>query len=148
MRRKSKGGRLTKLDEKVAAKIVDSVKRGVPQEAAAIAAGIDRSTFYRWKARGVAKPSSEYGKFATALRIARADAHDRLAKALFIHALKDGKLGLQVLARREPKEWAEPQARVEVSGKKGRPIETHDVVAAGLYEKLKRMEQAAVAEDA
>ena len=139
MRRK-KPGRPSKFDEAVAKAICDDVAAGVPQEAAAICAGIDRATFYRWKKAGVANPRSDMGRFATALAQSREKAHQRLSKAVYIHAMKDGKLGLQVLARRHPKEWAEPQQRVQLSGKKGQPIETHDVVAAGLYEKLKRME--------
>ena len=123
MRTKSKGGRPSKYEAKVAASILEDVAAGVPEGAAAVLAGIDDRTLRRWKKAGRTKPQTDLGRFVRALAQARQRAHARLAKAVYIHAMKDGKLGLQVLARREPREWAEPQQRVQLSGKKGAPVD-------------------------
>jgi hypothetical protein len=144
MSRRRKPGRPTKLDDAVAASILSDVAAGVPQEAAAHAAGIDTTTFYRWKKAGVAKPSSVFGKFARGLRAARAKAHTRLAKAYYIAAMKNPQAAQFWFTRREPREWMEPEQRLQLSGKRGQPIETHDVVAQALFAKLERMEKAAL----
>ena len=153
MRRKSKGGRPTKIDALVevpmgngktrtltiADAIVEEVATGVPQDSAAAGFGISRSTLYDWKKQGRRKPQSVYGRFRTALRAAQAKAHNRLAKAFYIQAMKNPSAAQFWFTRREPQTWAEPQQRVQLSGKKGQPIETHDTVAAGLLAKLQRM---------
>jgi hypothetical protein len=138
-RRKSKGGRPTKVNAPievetrdregrvvktrttVAKAICDAVAQGVPPTAAAEAAGIPRETLSRWKQRGKAKPSSTYGRFVTELKQSRALAHSRLARAFYIQAFKDPKAAQFWFTRREKKTWAEPTKDVRVSGKEGAP---------------------------
>lgn len=120
-RRKSKGGRPTKLDDEMIATICESVANGSPAVAAAGAAGIDDATFYRWQQQGLSNPSSQYGAFARALRVARQRCHDKLAQATFGNALADGKTGLNFLGRRFSRWWAETQ-RIQHAGADGKNL--------------------------
>lgn len=139
-RKKPNGGRPTKLDAALTEAILADIAAGVPQEAAAQAAGVSRSTLYEWKKEGVRKPQSEYGRFRTGLERSRAQAHAKLARAYFSQAMNNTGAAQFWFTRREPQTWAEPEQRVRLSGKKGAPIETYDVVGGALYDRLKRME--------
>ena len=73
MKRKRSGGRTPKLTPEVHASIMQSVAAGVPQEDAAIRAGISEKTFYLWMAAGRKAKSGPFLQFLQAIKKAHAE---------------------------------------------------------------------------
>lgn len=65
-------GRPTKLDEVTAQRIVNAIRVGAPWTIACRAAGIDKATAMRWKARGRAG-EAPYRDFCDRVRVAEAE---------------------------------------------------------------------------
>lgn len=100
------GGRT--LTEPRVKKICELVRRGVPQEAAAGAVGIPRRTFQHWLAKGREEEAEEpYRSLAERLEAALDEFH--ASRAILVGETKEARTTLEVLARRFPKDWADPE---------------------------------------
>jgi hypothetical protein len=116
------GGRPTALTPKTAAAIVDMVEKGAPFAVACEAAGVHRSTGYRWRKQG--KPDEgpeEFRAFRDALLRARARAEQRLLATIDLAAPKDWKAAAWLLQKLNPRRYTDRQ-RTEHTGKEGKPL--------------------------
>ena len=97
-------GRRSKLTPEVQEKICEYVRLGATYEVAARAAGIDESTFYRWKALGEKARSGKYREFFKALRRAEAEGETHHLEVI----ASEGPTGSKwILARRHPERWGD-----------------------------------------
>ena len=67
-----------------------------------------RATYYRWK--------KEIPAFASMIEEAKLKYKKRLISAVTLNSIKSGRVGLEVLRRRYPKEWNVPQ-KIDLGGK-------------------------------
>lgn len=89
------------------AKICELVARGVPQQAAAGSLGIPKRTFQKWLEIGRAPGSAEpYRSLADRLEMAKDRFH--ASRAVVVGDSPDARTTLQVLERRFPDDWADP----------------------------------------
>jgi transposase-like protein len=170
------GGRRSKLTPETHEAIVKAVKAGASFENAAQAAGIDESTLYRWLRDGETEDASEVKRqFREDLYRAHAEVEVRVVAASVMksalggyvieettvtkpdgtvetrvkRAPADGRVGLDLLARRDPARWAR-RSPVEISGPGGGPIQvqatTIQELSARLHEELAGLEDAVDAE--
>jgi hypothetical protein len=99
----------TKLTDELRDAIAEKVGGGSYPEVAAVACGIDRATFYRWKQRGKAG-EEPYAAFCDALKKAQAE-----AEAVSAATIRAGQQGWQgnawYLERRYPERWAQDRKR-------------------------------------
>ena len=86
-------------------KIYDYLKEGMHKKDCASMVGIDESTFYRW--------IESDASFASRVEAGILEYKHSLVKNVNISAVKDGRLALEVLKRRFPKEWGE---NAEING--------------------------------
>lgn len=123
-----------KLDDQRAAAIVEAVARGWPLDVAASAAGVHRSTLFRWLERGrvVADRLDRDGEAAIpaeapflhlvdAVGVARAAAEGRAIDLVLDAAITDARHAEWWLERSAPERWGRRQ-RTEVVGDDGGPI--------------------------
>ena len=82
------------------------LKEGLHKKDAAIMAGIDESTFYRW--------IESDASFASRVEASILEYKHTLVKNVNTSAIKDGKLALEVLKRRFPKEWGDNASVIEI----------------------------------
>ena len=67
-------GRPTKLTPEIVSRILDSLRAGIGRDTAIAAAGIARSSFYAWYARGRNARRGAFSDFSDAVKKAEADA--------------------------------------------------------------------------
>ena len=81
------------------------------------ASGIDRQSVY--------KRQREHPEFVAAMKDAKDDAIDSIAKAA-LETARQGEPSMQkwILARQRPEEWGDPAKRLELSGPGGGAIQT------------------------
>lgn len=103
-------GRPAKLTEYIQGKITALLREGNHRTTAAEASGIDASTLRRW----MADPRPEYRLFRAAVLQAEADFETEIVSAVKLLAITDGRIALELLARRHPEKWA-AQTRVEIT---------------------------------
>ena len=140
-------GRPTKLTPAKRKQIVDLVRDGVPLTHAALAAGVGKSTVFRWMAQGDADQKGVYRDFREAIRRAEAESVAALVAQVLQGAAKDWRAAAWLLTRRAPADFIDPakvaemqaaQARAELtvaeSAQRVRLIEAR----AGAREGLKR----------
>jgi len=93
--------------------LLNAVKRGATISAACKAAGITRTTFYRWKAEA-ADGRAEHLALFSEIEQAEAEAQVRVESALVTAAESgDVRAMLGYLERRDPDNWARPDVRSE-----------------------------------
>lgn len=109
--RRKRTGRPTKLTPEMADRILGYVRMGVPNKAAAEAAGIGRTTFYAWKAKGEAAASGHYRDFTDALK--QAEAESVVALVAAVRAAPQWQAAMTLLERRWPAEFGR-RDRIEV----------------------------------
>lgn len=126
----------TKLTTEVRDRIVQALTAGNYQETAALYAGIDQGTYYRWMERGrierdrinagekPLKAETIYREFREAVETARAQAEVRNA-GIINKAANDGtwQAAAWYLERSHPQRWGRIN-RTEISGPEGGPIRT------------------------
>ena len=129
-------GRKSKLTPQAQNDIVSAIKAGNYQETAALYAGIDAGTYYRWMERGRieqerltagAEPDeaeTPYREFREVIEKARASAEIGHV-ANITRAASDGtwQASAWFLERSHPQKWGRIN-RTEISGPSGGPIET------------------------
>lgn len=113
----------SKLTDEIQRFIVEQVENGVPQEAAALTAGINPGTLYRWKTRGDPdrdgynqKTDRRYREFREAVEAARGRAES--SYALLVRRAAQGgdtRAAMWWLDRAHPERWAQRKA-LELSG--------------------------------
>lgn len=86
-----------------AARIVRAIRRGVPYKLAAAAGGISFTTFIRWRNEG-SRPNGapEFRQFLNQLRVAEAEAAERLLGLIENQAKKHWQAASWILERRYP----------------------------------------------
>lgn len=110
MKKKNPGGRPTKFTEQIKSEILGYIENGNSYTDACILAGVSLSTFMEWKAKGhKARDKNIIDRFSEFLE--RLDRAKIKYKAWLIQnvnnsAKKDGKLALEVLSRKWPREYA------------------------------------------
>jgi hypothetical protein len=123
-------GRRTKLTEDTQTTITDLIRGGNTNEAACAAAGIAQSTFYNWMERGEADlehdRQTRHSEFVEAVTRAIGESEAILVKFARNAAEKDGRVALDMLARRFPERWA---ARAELRGRVHHTSSTLDGLA-------------------
>ena len=135
-----KGGPGVMLTPTIQKAICDSLRAGCKIAASAEAAGISKSTFYKWRKRGEreitrleAHPRArvrerEFIYLEFAIEVREAIAKAQLALTLYVHkeaAKGDWRASAWLLARRWPKEFAD---RHEVTGAGGAALQTGQVI--------------------
>jgi hypothetical protein len=114
-RRPARGrGRPVQLTPAVHAQIVEAIRQGNFAHVAAAAAGVPRSTFFRWKQHGTAG-EARYVPFVEAIEAAEAYA-DTHAVAVITTAMRDDpKDAAWYLERKHPKRWGRRDRRDPVT---------------------------------
>lgn len=124
-----------------AERILVDVLMLVPPLVAAKANGIGRTAFQRWLRLGRLYPDGNYGAFRTLYFEARGLAQSVAHKAVYVAALKDGRLMLELLARLFPNQYA--QLRIKDAEKDRRLAAVEERIATERRER----ERAAAAEN-
>lgn len=142
--KRARAGRHTKFDKVAAERIVQACSTGAFRYIAARWAGISRETLNLWLRKGrsgsASKSNAPFAEFYRRVIEAEAQAEVQVGAVAFKGASTDPDYAMKYLRIRWRDRWTDKQ-QVEVSGRKGGPIETFDVVAGGLAAKLRRMEQ-------
>lgn len=115
-----KTGRPTKLTPAITKKIVKALKAGATHDLAALYAGISRTTFYDWKARGEAG-EEDFSDFSDAIALAEGKGAVELLEKIKL-ATKDPKewrAGAWLLERRYPEQYGKQQLDIKHSGSVG-----------------------------
>jgi hypothetical protein len=137
-------GRHKKLTPEREAKIIQATRAGCDVEVASRAAGVSRSTYYRWKARGEREHAGEYHDFVQALRAAEAEAEVH-AVVVIRKAMHEGdwRASLAFLERRFPERWSK-RTTTQLTGADGGPVQTdnkhHVDLSALTTEQLETLE--------
>lgn len=86
-----------------AARVVRAIRRGLPYKLAAAAGGVSYNTFVRWRNEG-AKPDGppQFRQFLNRLRMAEADAAERLFGLIEDRAKEHWQAAAWMLERRHP----------------------------------------------
>ena len=90
-----------KYNEATVNSICNYIEEGMPQKDGAVLSGIDESTFYRWM--------EKHASFASKVEASLLKYKEKLIKVVNVNSVKDGKLALEVLARRWPAEFSSKQ---------------------------------------
>lgn len=110
-------GRPTKLTPRTQTLITDLLSEGNTQIGACNAAGIAPATFYHWLERGEADTEAGkqtiYSDFVDAVTRAIGQSEAALVRFARNAASKDGRVALEMLARRFPDRWA---TKTQVNG--------------------------------
>ena len=121
-------GRPTKLTEDTQQTIIGAIQLGMYQEQAALLAGINVGTFYRWMQQGAVDSDGIYFQFREAVEKARAEAEARKLRAIHIAAdTGTWQAAAWWLERSFPKRW-------------GRRIEHTVITRDTLVETIERLE--------
>lgn len=113
-----------KIDE-IKKDICDFLKEGITKKDAAIMAGISEATFYRW--------IEENESFKSRVEASILEYKHTLIKNVNTCAEKDGRLALEVLSRRYPKEWGvKTQIEVEEDQQRLRIMRKTEEILDGL----------------
>lgn len=125
----------TLYGEAIVNAIGDAVRRGVPLNRAAEAAGIDESTLHRWKER--------HGEFAQALTRARADfiaeSCAQIGAGVNAKGLPDWKARAWLLERRFPREFG--AKAVEAPPAPAVNVNVQNVIVLDATEKLAALQE-------
>lgn len=116
-------GRPSKLTPAVQKKIVKALAAGATHDLAALYAGISRTSFYEWKAKGEAGDPN-FTDFSDAIALAEGKGAVELLETIQT-AVKDPKewrAATWILERRYPDDYG--KVRQEITGANGGPIET------------------------
>jgi hypothetical protein len=100
------GRRPLVADPKVRERFLEAIRNGCTNDVAAIAVGIDRSTFYIWQTRLEDKsPKKVYVDFFDEVNRARAEGEASLAQLIADAGVHDWRAAAALLERRYPQRW-------------------------------------------
>lgn len=120
-------GRPCKLTPEVHQRIVQFLRHGNSQKAAAEAAGVSEATFQRWLAEGEKSPRSKFREFCEDCKKAQAEWQASMVRVVERHAVGAGDLtptwqaAAWLLERRDHKNWGR-KVSAEHSGPGEKPI--------------------------
>ncbi|HVQ43190.1 MAG TPA: hypothetical protein VMS54_13315 [Vicinamibacterales bacterium] len=97
--------RPSKLNAPVQERILTAVRAGCTFEVAAQSAGVDRATFYRWKARGEHEQRGIYRDLCDALKKAEADGEVHLVALIRQEAAHTWQAAAWLLERTRPERY-------------------------------------------
>lgn len=97
--------RPSKLDERVAERIVQATRKGLPRRRAARLAGIHPATLFDWLARGRAG-EQPYADFADRIKSAEIEGEESLVDLLREHAVETWQAAAWLLERRFPARYS------------------------------------------
>ncbi len=110
-------GRRRKLTKKLIKRLAKEIARGLPYDTAARLAGINPTTFYRWKRE--AEAAREAGvrrgilvEFLRSIEEAEAQAEQALVERVVVQGGARG--AMWILERRWPEKWS-PQMRMQIA---------------------------------
>lgn len=99
-------GRPTKLSPEVTERILEGLRAGAYAETAAAAAGIGRSTLYRWLQLGEDPDApAEFREFRDAIKRAEAEAEAEALEVILAASRKSWQAAAWYLERRHPDRW-------------------------------------------
>lgn len=98
-------GRPTELTPALQKKIVAMVRDGMSPEIAAVAAGLHRSTYYDWRARGRSEGEGIFSDFSDAIENAIAECEAHALRVIQRAAPKNWQAAMTLLERRFPDRW-------------------------------------------
>lgn len=101
----AKVGRKTVFSPKVASDIVASIKKGVFETHACVAAGISKATYYKFLARGRRSKSGKFREFSDAVEQAKAESVAHLVKTVEKAATTQWRAAAWLLERQHPAEF-------------------------------------------
>jgi len=123
-------GAPTIFTPELGAEVAKLIAAGNYIEVAAVAAGLARTTFYKWLRQGVrelkAGKATELAEFAHAIKRAEARAEARDVVTIGSAARRQWQAAAWRLERKYPKRWARTE-RHEVSGRDGGPVDMRAV---------------------
>jgi hypothetical protein len=102
-----------KLDPAVLQRVVDLIRAGNFLEVAATAAGIHRSTLYRWMRHGREQKRGRYRRFLNQVEKAQAEAESRDVALIAKAATEDWKAAAWRLERKAPRRYG-PRVQLAV----------------------------------
>ena len=136
--------RPSKLSAEVRERIVTAIRAGNYADAAAQAAGISPSTYYRWMARGERERAGAFRAFREAVVRAEAEAEVHAVAIVRRAMAEDWRAAVAYLERRHAGRWRRQQT-TELTGKDGGPIRTHSSSGLDLTrltdEELRQLEE-------
>ena len=112
--------------------LLASLRAGATLKMAALAAGIDRVTLWRWIKRGKKAKSGKYRAFLRELIQASAMGGVRNVTCISRAAARDWRAAAWMLERRYPRDYGKRE-KVELTGKDGKPIQTQDVTFRAVF---------------
>ena len=114
-------GRPSKLTPDRRKALIDAIKAGNHIVRACHFAGIDKSTFYKWKKKAADARSGEFVDFIKEIEEAESQAQIRMVAQWQAQIPHDWRAAREFLARRFPDEWSSLEKR-EISGDSDNPI--------------------------
>lgn len=120
----NKGGRPSKYEPERVNAIIDAISHGMYAEQAAVACGISKTTFVRWR--------DIYPEFKERVERAQAFAEERYIRLILRHATTSWQAAAWWLERTFPDRYGR-RARVELTGAEDGPVEiavTHEEAQA------------------
>jgi hypothetical protein len=118
--------------------IADRVRVGCTVRVAAVRIGLDPRRVKAWLAIATAFTSGPYWELAQACEAAEAEYLEQLTLSVREGSLKDGKLALEVLARRDPEAWGKRDA-VRVEGHTGGAVQVEHTGTVNFGELARRI---------
>ena len=107
--------RPSKLTQPRQERLIEALQQGAHYNVACQAAGVDYSTYRRWRLKGEAAASGKYREFYLAALSAEALGENRLVSLWYQAAQKDWRAAAEFLARRWPESWAPRRVVVQVN---------------------------------
>jgi len=132
-----KGTTKLELEPELAARIITYIRAGSYVETAAAAAGVNKSTLYRWLERG-AEGQEPFAGFATQVESALAEAELRDLARIDRAADNNWQAAAWKLERRNPKMWGR-RNYTEMTGADGGPIRYEQLSESELDAEIERL---------
>ena len=132
-----KGTTKLEIEPELATRIITYIRAGSYVETAAAAAGVDKSTLYRWLERG-AEGQEPFAGFATQVESALAEAELRDLARIDRAADSNWQAAAWKLERRNPKMWGRRNF-TEMTGADGGPIRYEQLSESELDTEIERL---------
>ncbi len=128
------------LDDMVAQRVINAVKRGLPRGTAARLASISKATLMNWLRRG-REGDPKYVDFLARVRAAEAEGEDEIVALMRVHARTSVPACIFLLERRNPEAWGKGSDAAHDAAKP--PVVTSSEERMSLLESLMAAERSA-----
>ena len=123
-------GRPSGLTDEVREGLLQAFRLGATVKIATGAVGVSETSFYAWMAKGIEAKTGQFAEFADAVHRARQRGDLELLALVRKAAKGDGRLALDLLARRHPEAFArKDRTTVRHTGHDGGPVKVAAMVA-------------------